>query len=194
MTFGEKLSSLRKQANLTQNALADMLCVSRQAVTKWENGSGFPDIDNLKKLASIFNTTIDELLDYEIEEIELEFDTIKEKIDKKCSKLKNVDNFILERFKNADSIERLIRQKKLSFWQWILDFFIGAGSLEVADLLLSGMVYAFLVKEKNHCFLALVNKTTLITKRLEQDFEKSTVIDGYKYSKYRKNGLKQLIQ
>ena len=49
MTFAEKLSSLRKQANLTQSELADKLNVSRQAVTKWESGIGLPDIDNCKK-------------------------------------------------------------------------------------------------------------------------------------------------
>ena len=50
MTFGEKLSSLRKEANLTQKDLAVMLDVSRQAVTKWETGVGMPDIDNIKKI------------------------------------------------------------------------------------------------------------------------------------------------
>ena len=61
MTFGEKLSHLRKQANLTQNDLAENLNVSRQAVTKWENGIGLPDLDNIKKLSSIFNVKIDDL-------------------------------------------------------------------------------------------------------------------------------------
>ena len=100
MTFGEKLSSLRKQANLTQNDLAEKLNVSRQAITKWENGIGLPDLDNIKKLSSIFNVKIDDLLDYKIEEIKLELDTTEEKIDKENSKFKNVDNFVLEKFSN----------------------------------------------------------------------------------------------
>lgn len=49
MTFGNKLSSLRKLANLTQADLADKIGVSRQAITKWEKGIGLPDIDNIKK-------------------------------------------------------------------------------------------------------------------------------------------------
>ena len=61
MTFGEKLSSLRKQANLSQSDVAVKLNVSRQVVSKWEKGVGLPDVDNLKKVASIFGKTIDEV-------------------------------------------------------------------------------------------------------------------------------------
>lgn len=190
MTFGEKLSSLRKQANLTQSDLAEKLNVSRQAITKWESGVGLPDLDNIKKLSSIFNVKIDDLLDYKIEEIKLELDTTEEKIDKEKSKFKNVDNFILERFTNANSIERLIRKVKLTFWQDIFDFFVGAGTLEIADYIKTGTVYSFLVKENGKNYLILVNKTKMLTKKLEQDFEKNIVIDGYKYSKFKNNKLK----
>ena len=88
MTFAEKLSSLRKQANLTQSDLADKLNISRQAITKWENGYGLPDIDNIKKLSSLFNVCVDELLDYKIENIKFEFDTTKETINKEDFKVK----------------------------------------------------------------------------------------------------------
>ena len=67
MKFEEKLKMLRKEGNLTQEELADKLCVSRQAITKWENGDGLPDIDNLKELSRLFNTTIDELIKEEQE-------------------------------------------------------------------------------------------------------------------------------
>ena len=63
-TFGEKLASLRKQANMTQNDLADKLMVSRQAITKWENDKGLPDIDNLVMISKIFNVTMEDLLEY----------------------------------------------------------------------------------------------------------------------------------
>lgn len=192
MTFGEKLSSYRKQANLTQEDLAEKLNVSRQAVAKWENGKGLPDLDNIKKLASIFNTSIDELLDYKIEEIKLEFETTKETINKEDSTLKNVNNFVLEKFKKADSIEILQREKKLTFLQNIFDIFftLAPGTIELAELIKTGLVYSFLVKESDKCFLVLINKTNLITKKLEHDFEKSIVIDGYKYRKYKNNKLK----
>ena len=190
MIFGEKLSSLRKQANLTQSDLAEKLNVSRQAITKWENGTGLPDLDNIKKLSSIFNTSIDELLDYKVEEIKLELDTTKETIKKESSKFGKVNEFILNKFKNADSIEMLTREKKLTFWQNVFDFFVGAGTIEMADLIGSGMVYSFLVKENDNNYLVLVSKTTMLTKKLENDFEKNIVVDGYKYTKFRNNNLK----
>ena len=62
MLFSEKLKMLRKESNLTQEGLADKLNVSRQAITKWENNEGIPDIENLKQISILFNTTIDELV------------------------------------------------------------------------------------------------------------------------------------
>ncbi len=184
MTFGEKLSSLRKQANLTQSDLADKLNVSRQAVTKWESDIGLPDLENVKKLASIFNVTIDELLDYKAEEIKLELEITEEKIGKENSKLKNVDDFILKRFSNAESIIRLTREIKLTFWQEFLDFFVGAGTLGVADLLKTGLVYPFLITENNNEYLILVSKEKMLSKKLNDKFtKKKKVIDGYKYIK-----------
>ena len=47
MTFAEKLKSLRKQASMSQEQLAEKLGVSRQAVTKWETDTGIPDIENM---------------------------------------------------------------------------------------------------------------------------------------------------
>ena len=62
MLFNEKLKMLRKEKNLTQEGLAEKLNVSRQAITKWESGDGTPDIENLKQISILFNTTIDELI------------------------------------------------------------------------------------------------------------------------------------
>ena len=52
MTFAEKLKSLRKQASMSQEQLAEKLGVSRQAVTKWETDTGIPDIENIKSISS----------------------------------------------------------------------------------------------------------------------------------------------
>ena len=62
MEFHEKLQKLRKQNGLTQEALAEALCVSRTAISKWESGRGYPNIDSLKQIANVFSVTIDELL------------------------------------------------------------------------------------------------------------------------------------
>ena len=63
MTFGEKLKEARKKAGMTQEQLANLLSVSRQAITKWESDKGMPDIENLKVLSKALEVSIDSLLD-----------------------------------------------------------------------------------------------------------------------------------
>lgn len=62
MEFNEKLQELRKQKGITQEELAKKLYVSRTAVSKWELGNGYPNIDSLKTIAKFFSVTIDQLL------------------------------------------------------------------------------------------------------------------------------------
>ena len=62
MEFHEKLQELRKQKGLTQEELASILSVSRTAISKWESGRGYPNIDSLKAIAKYFSVTIDQLL------------------------------------------------------------------------------------------------------------------------------------
>ena len=62
MTFAEKLKSIRKQAGMSQEQLAEKLSVSRQAVTKWETDAGIPDIENIMVISALFDISIDELL------------------------------------------------------------------------------------------------------------------------------------
>ena len=62
MEFHEKLQELRKRKGLTQEELAQTLFVSRTAVSKWESGRGYPNLDSLKGIAKFFSVTIDELL------------------------------------------------------------------------------------------------------------------------------------
>ena len=61
MTLGEKISCLRKKAGYSQEKLAELMNVSRQAVTKWESGKANPDTENLIRLAEIFGVSLDEL-------------------------------------------------------------------------------------------------------------------------------------
>jgi len=62
MEFHEKLQELRKQRGLTQEELAQSLYVSRTAISKWESGRGYPNIDSLRGIAGFFGVTVDGLL------------------------------------------------------------------------------------------------------------------------------------
>ena len=62
MFFGENLQILRKRDNLSQEDLADKLQVSRQAVSKWESGTGFPETEKIIAICEIFKCSMDELV------------------------------------------------------------------------------------------------------------------------------------
>ena len=62
MTIGNRIAALRREKNLKQDDLAQMLEVSPQAVSKWENDQTCPDISLLPKLAKILGVSVDELL------------------------------------------------------------------------------------------------------------------------------------
>lgn len=62
MEFHEKLQQLRKQKGMTQEELAQRLYVSRTAISKWESGRGYPNIESLREIAKFFSITVDELL------------------------------------------------------------------------------------------------------------------------------------
>ena len=65
MEFHEKLQELRKNKGITQEELAEVLYVSRTAISKWESGRGYPSIDSLKEISNYFSVTIDDLLSSE---------------------------------------------------------------------------------------------------------------------------------
>ena len=66
MAIGMKIKTLRKQHNITQRDLAKILCVTSQAISKWENGKNMPDISVLPMVARLFGISMDELFDYNI--------------------------------------------------------------------------------------------------------------------------------
>ncbi len=67
MGFGDKLRLIRKERGITQEELADMLEVSRQAVSKWEAGNGYPETEKLLLVAKKLEVSLDYLMDYEVE-------------------------------------------------------------------------------------------------------------------------------
>lgn len=65
MEFNQKLQQLRKEKGWTQEQLAEELFVSRTAISKWESGKGYPNIDSLKSISRLFSVSIDDLLSSE---------------------------------------------------------------------------------------------------------------------------------
>ena len=94
MEFSEKLQELRKSRSMTQEELAEALFVSRTAVSKWESGKGYPNIDSLKAISRFFSVTIDDLIcsDEMITVAEIEK---KEFADKYVSLICNVMDILL---------------------------------------------------------------------------------------------------
>lgn len=80
---GRFISDCRKEKNLTQKQLAEMLGVTNKAVSKWETGEGYPDITLLPKLSDALNVSIDELL---LGKKEKQIEVAVEKVEKKDNK------------------------------------------------------------------------------------------------------------
>ena len=94
MEFNEKLQELRKSRSLTQEELAEALFVSRAAISKWEQGRGYPSIDSLKEISRFFSVSIDDLICPE-EIISAAADEKKECMDKYISLICNTMDIFL---------------------------------------------------------------------------------------------------
>ena len=69
MNFSDNLKKIRKEHNLSQEQIAEQLGVSRQSVSKWEQGLAYPEMDKMLSLCKIFNINIDDLLNQDINEV-----------------------------------------------------------------------------------------------------------------------------
>lgn len=79
MEFSEKLITLRKGRDLTQEQLAEQLNVSRQSVSKWENGQVIPEVEKIVELSKVFHVTLDYLLKpSEIDELSVKTDMLEQ--------------------------------------------------------------------------------------------------------------------
>lgn len=86
MNLGNNLFQARKKVGLSQEVVAEKLGVSRQTISKWETNETIPDIYQSKKLAKLYNLTLDELIDFDIDLKEIE-QIIKNSNDEKESKI-----------------------------------------------------------------------------------------------------------
>ena len=82
LNIGTKIKELRRRDGRTQEALAEALGVTNQAVSRWESGGSYPDIELLPALADFFSVSIDELLGYRRSERELELAHFKKELER----------------------------------------------------------------------------------------------------------------
>lgn len=106
MTIGENIKRLRKNANMTQEELAEMLSISSQAVSRWETDSAMPDISLLPSLCNIFNVSADDLLGINISKKNAEIQEIRKESDALSSrgyfkKARNILEDGLRKFPNS---------------------------------------------------------------------------------------------
>lgn len=112
MRFKDKLAQKRKENNLSQEILADKLGVSRQAVSKWESGASYPDMDKILQLCKILNCTLEDLLDDGV---------IKEKQENKMNSNNYLKDFLNYITKSYNMICSMTFKQKI---KCILEMFI----------------------------------------------------------------------
>ena len=79
MDLGNKISDLRKKENLSQEKLAEKIGVSRQSVSKWENGTAYPEMNRIFELCKIFHCKLNDLVNDNI----LDFDSLDKEVKNK---------------------------------------------------------------------------------------------------------------
>ena len=95
LTLGEKIRELRKRDKRTQEALAEAIGVTCQAVSRWESGYTYPDVELIPSIANYFGITIDELFGYENDRDE-RINSIIEKVDSFNYKFRGDDEWVDE--------------------------------------------------------------------------------------------------
>ena len=191
MTLADKLKEARKNAGLTQIELAEKLCVSRQAITKWETGKGIPDVDNLKVISKILNVSIDFLLD---DEEVLDKTVIKEQINlddyvKEGQLRSKKDAVVYSKYPNADIIP-LLAKKKSTKGQKIFGELLGwvtdapTGTDEMYNQLADIHKAYYLVEQKGVQILVTVTEDFIESKVMAKEIvEDKFEIGEYKYQK-----------
>lgn len=146
MTLGQKLKEIRKRFGLSQEQLAEIMDVSRQAITKWENDGGLPEVRNLQELSKVFGITVDYLLN---DENQLPTLSMKKQLDKNRykSKISSYEEILKEYYAEPWEVYILTREKRMKKLEGIFDFIIGAGTVELADALNDMSPYYLVIKD-----------------------------------------------
>ena len=141
MNLSDNLKKIRKEHNLSQEALADKLGVSRQSVSKWESGAAYPEMDKVLQLCKMFDLNIDELLNQDIK-------AVKENKKNKVDVNKYIDSFLKYITKTVDMFNSMKSREifkclfEQAFIAFIL-FVIFSIILGICGIFFDGMLSAF---------------------------------------------------
>lgn len=114
ININKKIKELRHSKNVTQETLATYLGVTPQAISRWESGNGYPDIETLPLLADFFSISTDELLGFNLNEREKRVEEIKKEIIKLSEIGNDNDNLNFARQSVAEFPSNLYFQKNLA--------------------------------------------------------------------------------
>jgi len=169
MTLGEKLKDIRKRFGLSQEQLAEIMNVSRQAITKWETDKGMPDVMNLQELAKVFGVTVDYFLNDEgtaaVKTMTKDLDKTKYK-----SKLSAYNEILKEFYGEPWEVYVLSRSKKFKLTDFIIDTLTAPeiSPVDTADML-SDMSPYYLAKKDGVKLLVNIKKWVLTAVELTSD-------------------------
>lgn len=132
MKFEDKLQSLRKKSNLSQEALAQELGVSRQAVSKWESGASYPEMDKLILMSKIFKCSLDDFVNEKV----TDKDVIETEENKKIGYIDSIVNFIVK------SVNMFCSMKFSSFLKCLFEMFMVGLVLGIISLIIGSIIYS----------------------------------------------------
>lgn len=120
--IGRQIKALRQRDDVTQDKLAEVLGVTSQAISKWENETGYPDIEYITPIANFFNVTIDELFCHDLAEKERKIKDYCEKYDEMHRNWAPVDervNMMRQALAEYPGNEELLVRLAAALWeQW----------------------------------------------------------------------------
>lgn len=186
MTLGQKLKEIRKRFGLSQEILAEIMNVSRQAITKWESNEGLPDVSNLQELSKVFNLTIDYLLD---NDNSLPALSMKKELDKDKYEMngKGYKQILKDYYTEPWEIYELLRsENKGKLARVVSDWIIGAGATETIDAVNDTTPY-YLIKKDGLKLLVNIHDYILEVFELpENTNDKKFVYGKNKFKQFKK--------
>lgn len=177
MTLGEKIKQVRLEAALTQEQFAEKLCVSRQAVSKWESNRGMPDVTNLQQLASLFGVSIDFLL----KDDTLSSNIIRERVDYDGSApsgncQSKYDVVVKAKYPQAQ-ITHIIKMRRLTKRMKLVEFFTVPGIRNLFDYM-DDPSWHYLVCVKNKKLLVNVTDEYIESREYTGEIIKGRIAAG----------------